>query len=76
MARNLARLALVSFLTTALGMAAALGRDERGERITGDDDPIIVPRSVAEDVVGIGFFDPETTGSIGTGVQAGGSATG
>jgi hypothetical protein len=65
---NLGRLAAIAFLSTSLGTAAAFARDERrGERIRGDDDPIIVPRSVAGEREGITSFDPETTGSIGKG---------
>jgi hypothetical protein len=66
LARNLPRLALATFLSTTLIAAVALGRDERrGERMRGDDDPIIVPRSVAAERGAIESFDPETTGSIG-----------
>ena len=66
LARNLPRLALATFLSTTLIAAVALGRDERrGERTRGDDDPIIVPRSVAGERVAIESYDPEITGSIG-----------
>ena len=53
---------------TAAG--AAIGRDEgRAERVTGDDDPILIPRSVASgsftlDSHDISALDPETTGSV------------
>jgi hypothetical protein len=43
--------------------ANALGRDDtQNERIKTDDDPVIVPRSVA--VPDSSVIDPETTGSI------------
>jgi hypothetical protein len=48
-----------------LGGAIALARDEaRSERVKGDDDPIIVLRSVASTELAIHFLDPETTGSV------------
>ena len=66
LARNLPRLALATFLSTTLIAAVALGRDERrGERIRGDDDAIIVPRSVVGERVAIESYDPDTTGSMG-----------
>jgi hypothetical protein len=44
----------------------ASGLDERTrERTRGDDDPIIVPRSVAmPHIVTVTFLDPDATGSI------------
>ncbi len=49
---------------------AALGRDERRlERITSDDDPILIPRSAIArsfdpSALDVAILDPETTGSI------------
>jgi hypothetical protein len=49
---------------------AAIGRDEgRAIRVTGDDDPILIPRSVASgsftlDPADISALEPETTGSV------------
>jgi hypothetical protein len=65
--RRRATLTSSVILAVCLGGAIALGRNEaRGERVNGDDDPIIVPRWVAlADVVDVHAFDPETTGSIG-----------
>jgi hypothetical protein len=44
----------------------ALARDQaRGERVNGDDDPIIVSRSVSlPELAKVHFLDPETTGSV------------
>ena len=65
--------AVVLLLASAgpmVGAGVALGRDEsRAERISGDDDPILIPRSAvppssqpgALDVVAL---DPDTTGSV------------
>jgi hypothetical protein len=57
-------LVLTILLMFAAGPDAnALGRDDtQNERITADDDPVIVPRSVA--VPESSVIDPETTGSI------------
>jgi hypothetical protein len=47
------------------GGANALGRDDtQNERITADDDPVIVPRSVG--IPDNSVIDPEMTGSIDT----------
>src|SRR5829696_730362 len=49
---------------------AAIGRDEgRAKRVTGDDEPILIPRSVASgsftlDPADISALDPATTGSV------------
>ena len=55
---------LTMLLMFGVGAGAnALGRDDtQNERITADDDPVIVPRSVA--VPDSSVIDPETTGSI------------
>ena len=56
---------LVLSLLFVMGAATASARDEtRGERVSGDDDPVIVPRSVALAVVDVAPFEPEATGSI------------
>ncbi|HEX2724620.1 MAG TPA: hypothetical protein VHN20_02240 [Beijerinckiaceae bacterium] len=53
-------------LLVVMGAAAALARDEtRGERVSGDDDPIVAAPSVALAVGDVVPFDPEATGSIG-----------
>jgi hypothetical protein len=61
----------VLLVVTACPGGSALRLDEKQrERVTGDDDPIIVPRSVAPvfepRFVDATSLDPETTGSIGT----------
>jgi len=55
---------LTILLMFAAGPGAnALGRDDtQNERITADDDPVIVPRSLA--VSDSSVIDPEATGSI------------
>jgi hypothetical protein len=65
-ARSFARIAAALLIAGVSASAAALSPDERGrERIRGDDDPVIVPASVAmPERVDLSFFDPETTGSI------------
>ena len=58
---------LAGLLVVALcpGAKAVPGERER-ERTRGDDDPIILPRSVAlPEVLTVTFSDPDTTGSIG-----------
>ena len=53
-----------------VGAGAALGRDEsRAERISGDDDPILIPRSAVPPssqpgALDLAALDPDTTGSI------------
>ena len=53
-----------------VGAGAALGRDEsRAERISGDDDPILIPRSAVPlssqpGALDLAALDPDTTGSV------------
>jgi hypothetical protein len=50
-------------LLVVIGVVTASARDERrGERVSGDADPVIVPRSVAQALIDPDF-DPEVTGS-------------
>jgi hypothetical protein len=65
MASSYPKLILAGLFVVAL-CPGATGSDERNrERMRGDDDPIIVPRSVAlPPAVAVTLFDPETTGSI------------
>ena len=53
-------------IAVILGGTVALARDQaRGERVNGDDDPIIVSRSVSlPELANVHFLDPETTGSV------------
>ena len=65
-----AQMLSVLLIVTACPGASALGLDEKQrERITGDDDPIIVSRTIASvvepRVLEATSIDPETTGSIG-----------
>jgi hypothetical protein len=52
-----------------IGVGAAISRDEkRAERVGGDDDPILIPRSAALprftlQALDVSAFDVETTGS-------------
>src|SRR3954471_13594921 len=61
---------LLSLAGQMVDAGAALGRDERrAERITGDDDPILIPRSAVPHSLDPGTLDgadsdPETTGSV------------
>jgi hypothetical protein len=57
---------LTMLLMFGVGAGAnALGRDDtQNERITADDDPVIVPRSVG--IPDNSVIDPEMTGSIDT----------
>src|SRR5687768_9094 len=66
--------AIVLLLASAgpmVGAGAALGRDERrAERISGDDDPIRIPRSEVPrssepSALNLAALDPDTTGSVG-----------
>jgi hypothetical protein len=62
-------LLLVVLAVPTLGAGAAISRDEkRAERVRGDDDPIVIPRSAALprftlQALDISAFDVETTGS-------------
>ena len=63
--------AVVLLLASAGPMVgAAFGRDEsRAERISGDDDPILIPRSAVPlssqpSALNVAVLDPDTTGSI------------
>jgi hypothetical protein len=50
-------------LLVVIGVVTASARDERrGEHVSGDADPVIVPRSVAQALIDPDF-DPEVTGS-------------
>jgi hypothetical protein len=61
--RKLTRLTIATLVALSLGVAFARDED-RGERVRGDDDPVLVPRSVAlGEVVGAISIEPETTGS-------------
>ena len=64
--RAQAALTVSASIAVILGGTVALARDQaRGERVNGDDDPIIVSRSVSlPDLANIHFLDPETTGSV------------
>jgi hypothetical protein len=61
---------LLSLAGPTFGDEVALGRDERrAERITGDDDPILIPGSAVaaflrRDVLDSPASDPATTGSV------------
>jgi hypothetical protein len=72
-----ATLVLLLFLVNPV---LALERDEkRAERVTGDDDPILIPRSASPRLSlpnrwDVAEFDPETTGST-DGLARGGRAT-
>src|SRR3954468_14848008 len=63
-------LLLLILAAPIIAAGAAIGRGEgRAERVTGDDDPILIPRSVASgsftlDSADISALDPETTGSV------------
>ena len=64
--RTQAALTVSASIAVILGGTAALARDQaRGERVNGDDDPIIVSRSVSlPELANVHFLDPETTGSV------------
>ena len=64
--RTQAALAVAGSIAVILGGTAALARDQaRGERVNGDDDPIIVSRSVSlPELANVHLLDPETTGSV------------
>jgi len=65
MAISCSTVIIASLFVVAL-CPGATGSDERKrERTRGDDDPIIVPRSVVlPNVATVASYDPETTGSI------------
>ena len=65
-ARSFALVAAAMIIGVTTASAVALAPNERGrERIAGDDDPIIVSRSVAEpEKRNLTLHDPETTGSV------------
>jgi hypothetical protein len=50
-------------------LAAGTAFAGRGERVSGDDDPIIVSRSTTLPDDSVTSFDPETTGSVGKAVR-------
>ena len=64
--RTQAALTVSASIAVILGGTVALARDQaRGERVNGDDDPIIVSRSVSlPELANVHFLDPETTGSV------------
>jgi hypothetical protein len=64
--RTQAALTVSASIALILGGTVALARDQaRGERVNGDDDPIIVSRSVSlPDLANVHFLEPETTGSV------------
>ncbi len=64
--RTQAALTVAASIAVILGGTVALARDQaRGERVNGDDDPIIVSRSVPlPELANVHFLDPETTGSV------------
>ena len=64
--RAQAALTVSASIAVILGGTVALARDQaRGERVNGDDDPIIVSRSVSlPELANVHFLDPETTGSL------------
>jgi len=61
-----ALLILLSLAGSMGSVGAALGRDERwGERVTADDDPVLIPRSAMPDgTLDRASPDPQTTGSV------------
>jgi hypothetical protein len=63
--RTQAALTVSASIAVILGGTVALARDQaRGERVNGDDDPI-VSRSVSlPDLANAHFLEPETTGSV------------
>ena len=66
MAHHITRHAMTVLAGLILAVGPVVARDDgRGERVSGDDDPIIVSRSAALPDAGIAAFDPEITGSIG-----------
>jgi hypothetical protein len=64
--RTQAALTVSASIAVILGGTVALARDQaRGERVNGDDDPIIVSRSVSlPELANVHFLDPETMGSV------------
>src|SRR5688500_19871394 len=59
------RFAAAILVALSASGAAALAPDERArERIAGDDDPISLPSSVLAPRAQLGWYDPETTGSV------------
>ena len=64
--RAQAALTVSASIAVILGGTVALARDQaRGERVNGDDDPIIVSRSVSlPELANVHFLDPESTGSL------------
>jgi len=65
MATSYPTLVLAGLFAVALCSGATGSNERKRERARGDDDPILVPRSVAlPHLVTFTFFDPETTGSI------------
>ena len=67
--RTQAALTVSASIALIVGGTVALARDQaRGERVNGDDDPIIVSRSVSlPELANVHFVDPETTGSVSMG---------
>ena len=67
------RVILAALAVATLFSGGALGRDERrGEWITGDDDPILLPLWVADpEAIRTIEWDPDTTGSIGSSREIG-----
>ena len=64
-----ALLILLSLAGSMESVGAALGRDERwAERVTADDDPVLIPRSAMphslDGTLDRAFPDPQTTGSV------------
>lgn len=56
---------LLSLSGLVVGVGAALARDERrAERISGDDDPILMPRSSQPGALDVAALDSDTTGSV------------
>ena len=64
--RTQAALTVSASIAVILGGTVALARDlASGERVNGDDDPIIVSRSVSlPELANVHFLDPDTTGSV------------
>jgi hypothetical protein len=59
--------AFAVFIASSLATSPDARDAKRGERIVGDDDPLILPAfidpSIGTEVRPRGYFDPETTGS-------------
>jgi len=63
-------LVLLALAGPMVSTGTALGRDERrAERVTGDDDPVLIPRSAVPKfsqpgALDMAALDPDTTGSV------------